>query len=126
MIKAALLAAAVALLTGTALAETDAGASARAAIEALQAAGDALAQAEGARDRVAALTETVRAYEAGLAALREGLRHATIRERAIEGAFAAESDRLSRLLGVLQTIEAAPETNLLLHPGVRSGRCGRG
>lgn len=126
MIKAALLAAAVALLTGTALAETDAGASARAAIEALQAAGDALAQAEGARDRVAALTETVRAYEAGLAALREGLRHATIRERAIEGAFAAESDRLSRLLGVLQTIEAAPETNLLLHPGgplgtVRSG-----
>ncbi|MCB1337680.1 MAG: peptidase M23 [Maritimibacter sp.] len=79
-------------------------------------AGAALDRARGARDRVAALTETVRAYEAGLAALREGLRQASLRERAIEAEFADETDRLARLLGVLQTIEAAPEPNLLLHP----------
>ncbi len=82
--------------------------------------------AEGRRGRVAALTETVRAYEAGLAALREGLRQAAIRERAIKDSFAAENDRLARLLGVLQTIQSAPDTSLLLHPEgplgtVRSG-----
>ena len=90
--------------------------SAEAAMQALRAAATSLEAAEGAHDRVAALTETVRAYEAGLAALREGLRQASIRERAIEGVFVAESDRLARLLGVLQTIQAAPETSLLLHP----------
>lgn len=87
-----------------------------AAIEALRAAGASLEQAKGARDRVAALTETVRAYETGLAALREGLRQASIRERAIEGAFAAQNEQLARLVGVLQVIGASPETGLLLHP----------
>ncbi len=95
-------------------------------MEALRAAAASLETAERARDRVAALTETVQAYETGLAALREGLRLAIIRERALEGVFASESDRLARLLGVLQTIQAAPETTLLLHPQgpvgtVRSG-----
>ncbi len=85
-------------------------------MQALRDAGEALQAAEGARDRVAALTQTVQAYEAGLAALREGLRQATIHERAIEGVFAAESDRLSELLGVLESIESAPEPALLLHP----------
>lgn len=89
---------------------------AEAAMQALREAATALEAAEGARDRVAALTETVQAYEAGLAALREGLRQATIRERAIAEVFAAESDRLARLLGVLQTIQATPETSMLLHP----------
>ncbi|PIE06560.1 MAG: peptidase M23 [Rhodobacterales bacterium] len=100
--------------------------SAAAAIEALRAAQVSLEMAEGRRGRVAALTETVRAYEAGLAALREGLRQAAIRERAIKDSFAAENDRLARLLGVLQTIQSAPDTSLLLHPEgplgtVRSG-----
>lgn len=97
-------------------AETRASTSAEAAMKALRAAATSLQQAERAHDRVAALTETVQAYESGLAALREGLRQATIRERAIAGSFSAESDRLAQLLGVLQTIEAAPEPNLLLHP----------
>jgi hypothetical protein len=46
-----------------------------------------LAEAEGARDRVEALTETVRAYEQGLLALREGVRQAALRERAILTVF---------------------------------------
>jgi len=97
-------------------AQTDTAASAEAAMEALRAAGTSLEQANGAHDRVAALTETVHAYEAGLAALREGLRQAAIRERAIEGVFAAESERLSRLVGVLQAMGSAPGPSLLLHP----------
>ncbi|GKY86334.1 murein hydrolase activator EnvC family protein [Sinisalibacter aestuarii] len=103
-------------LGGGASAQTETPDTAWDAMEELRAAGDALEAAEGARDRVAALTQTVQAYESGLAALREGLRQATIRERAIEGVFAAESDRLARLLGVLQAIQAAPEPHLLLHP----------
>lgn len=99
---------------------------AEAAMQELQAATVALAEAEGAQDRVAALTQTVQAYESGLAALREGLRQAAIKESAIKGVFDAESGRLAQLLGVLQSIEAAPEPHLLLHPQgplgtVRSG-----
>lgn len=107
---------AVAFWAGGAFAQSDPTESARAAMEELRAAGEALEAAEGARDRVAALTRTVQAYEQGLAALREGLRQATIREAAIEGVFSAESEKLAQLLGVLQAIEAAPEPNLLLHP----------
>lgn len=114
-LAAALLCAVIAAGSGV-RAQGDPTESARLAMEDLRAAGTALEEAEGARDRVAALTQTVQAYEKGLAALREGLRQATIREAAIEGVFAAESDRLARLLGVLQAIEAAPEPHLLLHP----------
>ncbi|MAM63343.1 MAG: peptidase M23 [Maritimibacter sp.] len=82
----------------------------------LEEASGALDAADGAGDRVAALTQTVQAYEAGLAALREGLRQARVREAAIDGGFRAENERLAQLLGVLQAIEAAPEPHLLLHP----------
>ncbi len=89
---------------------------ARAAMQALDQATDALANAQKSRDRVAALTQTVKAYEDGLAALRDGLRRASLREATIEGALEAESDRLAQLLGVLQTIQKAPEPALLIHP----------
>ncbi len=91
-------------------------ADARAAMIALEMAGAALEDAQSARDRVSALTQTVKAYETGLAALRAGLRRASQREATIQGAFEAESERLSELLGVLQTIERAPEPALLIHP----------
>lgn len=104
------------LLLAPLTARAEATASAQTAMEDLRAAAKALEAAEGSQDRVAALTRTVQAYESGLAALREGLRHAAIREAAIKGVFEAESDRLAQLLGVLQSIEAAPEPSLLLHP----------
>lgn len=98
---------------------------ARAAAD-LQAAIAALDGAQGARDRVAALTQTIRAYESGLAALREGLRQARLRETALTLRFDAERDRLGQLLGVLAQVEAQPGLLLLLHPDgplgtVRSG-----
>lgn len=104
------------LLAGPAAAETDVVAAANRAAERLQTAATALAEAERARDRVEALTETVGAYEESLLALREGVRQAALRERAILLEFDAERDRLRRLLGVLQSIQSAPGPLLLLHP----------
>jgi murein hydrolase activator len=82
----------------------------------LQAAATALEAATAARDRVAALTSTIRAYEDGLAALRAALRLAAEREAALTRAFKAKEDGIGRLLGVLATIEAHPGPLLLLHP----------
>ncbi len=106
----------VVALAGPVTAQTDPTMSAQAAIELLDDARAALDNADRAGDRVEALTQTVQAYEAGLAALREGLRQARVREAAIQGVFLAENDRLAQLLGVLQAIEASPEPHLLLHP----------
>jgi septal ring factor EnvC (AmiA/AmiB activator) len=92
----------------------------------LQAAVAALEEAQGARDRVAALTSTIRAYEDGLAALREALRQASLRETALALRFDTQRERISQLLGVLSRMEAEPGPLLLLHPSgplgtVRSG-----
>lgn len=116
MRRAAILIAACLVLAAPATAQTDPADSARQAMRLLEDAQAALDDADGASDRVAALTQTVQAYEAGLAALREGLRQARVREAAIDGVFQAENERLAQLLGVLQAIEAAPEPHLLLHP----------
>ncbi len=99
-----------------ALADLDPAETATRAAEMLEQAGFSLMEADGARDRVEALTATVRAYEEGLLALREGIRQAALRERTILLVFEAERDRLSRLLGVLQSIEATQGPLLLLHP----------
>ena len=99
-----------------AFAKTDAVLEAQLASEALSTAAAGLSNAESARDRVAALTETVRAYENGLSAMRDGLRGATIRERVIRLEFENRRDQLSRLLGILQTLERATTPMLLIHP----------
>jgi len=97
-------------------AETDPSLIARRAAGQLEAASVALQEAEGARDRVAALTQTIHAYEEGLVALRQGLRQAAIREAAIRLEFDSRRDRVSRLLGVLQTMQNSPTPLLLMHP----------
>lgn len=76
----------------------------------------ALEAATIAGDRVAALTQTIRAYEAGLAALRESLRQASIREAALQMQFDAKSEQVAQLLGVLSQLESEPGPLLLLHP----------
>ncbi len=83
----------------------------------LEAAQNAMFLAEKASDRVAALSQTIRAYEHGLTGLREGLRRAAIREAAMARKFEAERERVSRLLGVLLSIEQSPTPLLMLHPG---------
>ena len=92
----------------------------------LQTAVSALDAATEAKDRVAALTRTIKAYESGLAALREALRQAQLRETQLTLQFQAKRDSIAQLLGVLSRIDAEPGPLLLLHPTgplgtVRSG-----
>jgi septal ring factor EnvC (AmiA/AmiB activator) len=89
---------------------------ARAAAAQLEDATLQLEAANSARDRVRALTGTVQAYEAGLAAMREGLRRAAIRQDMLTRQLHAREDEVSQLLGVLQAIGAAPPPVLMLHP----------
>lgn len=91
------------------------------AADRLSDAGVNLAAAQGARNRVTALTEAVRAYEDGLIAMRDGLRRAAIRQTTLETALDAKSERIGRLLGVLQTMGRAPIPLLLLHPSGPTG-----
>ena len=91
-------------------------ADAEAAAERLREAGLSLSEAEGARDRVRALTETIRAYEDGLAVLRDALRDAALRERSIRERFDGEAEQLSRFLAALQAMGRSPEATVLLHP----------
>ncbi len=92
----------------------------------LQAAVDGLEAAVEAKDRVAALTQTIKAYENGLAALREALRQAELRDTQLTLQFEAKRDRIAQLLGVLGRLDKEPGPLLLLHPNgplgtVRSG-----
>ncbi len=121
MILAALLA-----LSGTAGADESVAGQATKAAADLQASVAALQEATRARDRVAALTRTISAYEAGLGALRESLRQARLREAAIALQFEAKRERIAQLVGVLSRIESDPAPMLFLHPDgplgtVRSG-----
>ncbi|MGL4236714.1 murein hydrolase activator EnvC family protein [Tabrizicola sp.] len=112
MIRAAALAL---ILACPAAAETVAEQAAKASAD-LQEAVAALDAATEARDRVAALSQTIRAYESGLAALRGALREAALREATLTKAFEAKREGIGRLLGVLATMEANPGPLLLLHP----------
>jgi septal ring factor EnvC (AmiA/AmiB activator) len=93
------------------------GEAARAAAQRLSKASALLEAAEGARNRVRALTEAIRAYEDGLEAMREGLRRAAIREEVLTRELAAREDEIAQLLGVLQSIGTAPAPVRMLHPG---------
>ncbi|SEB49248.1 murein hydrolase activator EnvC [Rhodobacter sp. 24-YEA-8] len=80
---------------------------------------DAVAAMEAAttgRAQVAALTQTVRAYEEGLAALREALRQAELREEVLKLRFNAKRDRVGQLVSALAQMEQNRGPLLLIHP----------
>ncbi|MCU9836429.1 peptidoglycan DD-metalloendopeptidase family protein [Ruegeria sp. WL0004] len=116
MIRRAALLLGFGLWAGTAVAETDPATAARLAAQMLEEASISLSEAESARDRVRALTDTVQAFEAGLAAMRDGLRRVSTREGQLSAQLKARENEVSQLLGVLQTIETSPPPVLLLHP----------
>ena len=101
-------------------------AEAEAAAADLQAAAVALGEARQADDRIAALTQTVRAFEDALSALRGGIRQAEIRARAIEAKLARDEVQLANLLAALQIIQRTPAQVLLIHPNgpIGSARAG--
>ena len=116
MIRAFVLLALLWSLAGSpANAETVAEQAARASAN-LAAAVTALDAAISARDQVKALSQTIHAYEAGLDALREALRQASIRETALTLELDAKQDRIAQLVAALTRIEANPGPLLLLHP----------
>ena len=117
---------AVVLLAGAARAQDNVAAEAREAAAALGRAAEALAAAETAPDRIDALTETIRAYEAGLAAMREDLRRAALREREVEASLAGQDAELGEFLVLLQRVSRSGQATSALHPAgavetVRSG-----
>lgn len=83
----------------------------------LLAAADLLADAGNARDRVDALTEAVRAYEAGLQVLRSELRRLSLEERALRAALADEDQDLATILAVMQNATQQVKRQSLVHPG---------
>lgn len=115
--RAAALLLALALALGQpARAADQAAPEAQAAAAELREAVAALSAAEGSRERVSALTRTIRAYERGFGALRDALRRATAREAEIEASFAARRERIGALLGAMAMMERGAEPLLLLHP----------
>ncbi|MEW2915847.1 peptidase M23 [Ruegeria sp. ANG10] len=97
-------------------AQTDPSTAALNAAQMLEDASVALTEADSARDRVRALTETIQAYEAGLTAMRDGLRRAATREAQLTTELRSREDEIAQLLGVLQTIETTAPPVLMLHP----------
>lgn len=100
---------------------SDPGEDARAAAEALVQATEALETAQGAPQQITALTQSVRAYEEGLAALRESLRDVAVRQSEIKARFDDEADEFGLLLTALVQIERTPRPVLFLHPGGAEG-----
>ncbi|CAD0186729.1 Membrane-bound metallopeptidase [Ruegeria sp. THAF57] len=97
-------------------AQTDPSTAALNAARKLEQASIALTEADSARDRVRALTATIQAYEAGLSAMRDGLRRAATREAQLTAELHAREEDVAQLLGVLQTIETTAPPVLMLHP----------
>lgn len=91
-------------------------ADAEAAAALLRAALSQLAEAVSADDQVVALTEVIRGYELGLAALREGLRQAHGRELELRERFEAQRAQLAQVLGAMTALQQSPESTMLLHP----------
>jgi septal ring factor EnvC (AmiA/AmiB activator) len=86
----------------------------------------ALDAARGEKDRVAALTRTIGAYEDGLAVLRDSLRKATLAEDRIRKGFDDRRGQIAAVLAALAAMQDLPAPLLLAHPdgpeaAVRSG-----
>lgn len=92
------------------------GDAAQVAADRLEAAQQRMAEARSSRDRVAALTETVQSYEAGLAALRESLRLVSARTADAQAALERNRADTAALLAVLQTISRTPAPVQMVHP----------
>lgn len=97
-------------------AQADTADNARAAAAALFSAIDGLAVAREAPDQIAALTRAIQAHEAGLSALREGLREAALRETALTRVLEQQQAQLARILGAMMAVERIEGPVMMVHP----------
>ncbi|GAB4271852.1 MAG: peptidoglycan DD-metalloendopeptidase family protein [Pararhodobacter sp.] len=114
--RLALLLATVLVLALPRMGRADAAENARAAALQLLSAIDVLAEAQRAPDQVEALTRAIQAHEAGLSALREGLRDAALREATLRRLLDQQQARVSRLLGAMMAVERIEGPAMLVHP----------
>ena len=96
--------------------QNDTAAAALQAVEAIERASALLAEAEEAPDRVEALTTTTRAFEHGLAAMREGLRRVSAREAVLSADLEARDTEIAQLLGTLEVMGGTETPVVFLHP----------
>ncbi|MBP1807223.1 murein hydrolase activator EnvC family protein [Rubellimicrobium aerolatum] len=82
----------------------------------LREAAQLLDAAEGSRDRLAALTQTVRAYEDGLGLMRDTLRRVAEDKARLQADLDARRAEIAGLLAALQSMGETPEPVLMLHP----------
>ena len=87
----------------------------------LHAASRQLNDAETASDRVKALSQTVKAYEVGLAAMRLGLRHIATREAQLVDQLTSRNNEISQFLTVLQKLTIGQGPTMFLHPSGLNG-----
>ena len=104
------------LLPAALQAQSPAAVQAREAAAALEAASQMLDEADSARDRVRALTQTIKAFEKGLGAMRDGLRQAAINESRLTARLQARETEVADLLAVLQSMDGAASPVTFLHP----------
>lgn len=89
---------------------------ARDAAEQLNVASAMLAAADQSQDRVKALTNTISAYESGLSVMRDGLRAITVQQHQLRQQLEGQDVDISRLVGVLHSINNEPDQAMVLHP----------
>ena len=109
------------MLASPLLAQSDPAQQARDALIQLDTAAQKLQEADKARDRVRALTETVQAYEAGLTAIRDSLRSASLREAQLRKSLQARDTEIAQLMGVLLAIQPGSTPHTFLHPNGPTG-----
>ena len=97
-------------------AENDVARTARAAAKNLDAATAEMVVAKSAKNRIQALARTIRAFEEALALLRASMRQITITQADLEANLSLKEEDISRLVGVLHSIDNEPITAKLVHP----------
>ena len=95
---------------------SDTARAARDAMAQLNAASLQLERAVDAEDRVDVLATTIRAFEAALEAVRDGLRRMARRTSQMSETLASREAEVSALLAILIRMESAPPVIHLLHP----------
>ena len=110
----------------SAYAQTDLLASAQEATKKLDQASIDLVAAYSAKNRVAALTKTIRAFELGSASVRQGLRRIAIKKAQVSAKINQQELETSRLIGILYSINKAPQFQYLIHPdgALKTARAG--
>ncbi len=109
---------ALSLMAGTAAlrAEENIVKTARDSARELEEAAIKLVVAKGEKDRIAALTDTIQAFETALSSLRASLRKVASAQKDIKTRLDLREENISRLIGVLYSIGNEPAPAKLVHP----------